>query len=147
MSHFTTIDVRITDIDAVRAACAELGVGLEAGAEARGFGGSRTRGDFVIRLAGPYDAALLRQPDGAYVLSADLWQGHVERELGAGFGRLRQLYGVHKTVIEARRRGLTVRRTAAAGGAVRLVLCGRAGRRSARPALPNRTAPQPGGQP
>ena len=36
MSHFTTIETQIRDIAALKAACAELGVVLEAGAQARG---------------------------------------------------------------------------------------------------------------
>ena len=46
MSHFTTIETQIRDIAALKAACAELGVGLEAGAEARGYGRRQVRGDY-----------------------------------------------------------------------------------------------------
>ena len=123
MSHFTTIAVTIKDIAALRAACAELGLEVLDNTEARGYRNNRIHGDFVIRLKGPYDVALQRQTDGTYGLTADLWNGHVESELGPGLGRLKQLYGVHKTIIEARRKGLSVRRNALANGAVRLTLC------------------------
>ncbi|OGV64620.1 MAG: hypothetical protein A3K19_29785 [Lentisphaerae bacterium RIFOXYB12_FULL_65_16] len=122
MSHFTTIEVQIKDVAALRAACAELGLELRENAVARGYGSSRVRGDYVIRLKGPYDVALTRQPHG-FGLAADLWDGHVERELGPGLGRLKQLYGVHKATAEARRKGLTVRRQALANGGIRLALC------------------------
>ena len=123
MSHFTTINTQIRDITALRAACTELGLEVAENTEARGYGGNSTHGDFVIKLKGPYDVALQRQPDGCYALDADLWQGHVESELGSGFGRLKQLYGVHKATLEARRRGLTVRRQSLANGSLRLVMC------------------------
>jgi len=123
MSHFTTVNTQIRDIAALRAACTELGLEVIENAEARGYASNRVRGDFVIKLNGPYDVALQRRPDGCYALHADLWQGHVERELGSGFGRLKQFYGVHKATLAARRRGLSVRRQQLANGSLRLVMC------------------------
>ena len=123
MSHFTTVAVQINDIAALKAACTEMGLEVLEHAEARGYGTNHTHGDYVIRLQGPYDAALLRQADGSFSVTADLWDGHVERELGKGFGKLKQLYGVHKTTLEARRKGLSVRRQPLAGGGIRLTLC------------------------
>lgn len=123
MSHFTHIETQIRDIDALRDACAELGLAVEANAEARGYGSNRIGGEFVIRLKGPYDAALQKQTDGTYRLTADLWQGHVEKELGRDFGTLKQLYGVHRASREARRRGLSVRRRRLDSGTIRLSLC------------------------
>ena len=123
MSHFTTINTQIKDIDALRAACAELGLPVEPNAEARGYAGNTLAGDFVIHLQGPYDVAVRREASGSYALHADLWRGHVEAELGKDFGRLKQLYGVHKATAEARRKGLNVRRRNLANGTVRLALC------------------------
>ncbi len=123
MSHFTTINTQIKDIEALRLACAEMGLQIEANAEARGYRSNRLRGDYVIRLRGPYDVALCRESTGGYSIHADLWNGHVEAELGQGFGTLKQLYGVHKATTEARRKGLNVRRRQLANGTVRLALC------------------------
>ena len=122
MSHFTTIETQIRDIAALKAACAELGVGLEAGAEARGYGRRQVRGDYVVRLKGPYDIASDRMPDGGYRLTTDWWSGHVEKEVGKKYGRLLQLYGVHKAQIEARRKGLSTQRRTLADGSVKLVI-------------------------
>ncbi|MCF7855681.1 MAG: DUF1257 domain-containing protein, partial [Candidatus Pacebacteria bacterium] len=66
MSHFTTINIQIRDIDAVKAACSELGLSVEENTQARGYGSKRQHGDYVIRLNGPYDVALERQADGSY---------------------------------------------------------------------------------
>lgn len=124
MSHFTTIQTQIKDIDALREACAELGLELLQNAEARGFGSQRQRGDYVLRLKGPYDVALNRQTDGSFGLSTDWWDGHVEQEVGQNYGRLFQLYAVHKASREARQRGLSVQRTRRTDGSIKLTIGG-----------------------
>ena len=82
MSHFTQIDIEIRDIEALKAACDELGLTLKKNAEARGFGGNHRKGEYVIKLKGPYDIALNSRKDGIYKAETDLWEGHVENELG-----------------------------------------------------------------
>lgn len=124
MSHFTTIQTQVRDIDALREACAELGVTLEPSTTARGYSGNAIKGDYVIRLNGPYDVALNRQQDGSYGLTADWWSGHVAREVGENYGRLLQLYGVHKASREARSRGYSVRRVPVRDGNIKLVIEG-----------------------
>jgi len=123
MSHFVSIQTQIKDIEALRSACAELGFGFDENAQARGIG-TEQRGDYVIRLKGPCDIAVQRQPDGTFGLSTDWWGGHVEREVGAKYGRLLQLYAVHKTAREARRRGLSIQRHPLVNGTIKLVLTG-----------------------
>ena len=125
MSHFTTIETEIKDANALKAACAELGFGFLENAKARGFNGRALTGDYVLRLKGPYDIAVSKIGDGAMALACDWWNGHVENEAGKGYGRLLQIYGVHKTAAEARRKGYTVRRRALADGSVKLVIGGR----------------------
>ncbi len=65
-----------------------------------------------IQLKGPYDIAVepARENDGSYGLTTDWWDGHVVKEVGIGYGRLLQSYGVHKTIREARSRGLRTHR-------------------------------------
>ncbi len=122
MSHFTEIKTEIKDIEALRSACREMGLTLLQNAEARGYYENKTKGDYVIRLKGPYDIALNKQPDGTFGLTADLWNGHVEQEVGAGYGKLLQLYGVHKAMAEARKKGHMVRRSQQKDGAIKLVI-------------------------
>jgi len=124
MSHFTSIQTQIKDIEALREACAELGLEVLAKAEARGYGSTAHPGEFVIRLKGPYDVALNRQTDGTFGLTTDWWDGHVEKEVGGNYGRLLQLYAVHKTAREARKRGLSVQRTQRTDGSIKLTLGG-----------------------
>lgn len=122
MSHFTTIETQIRDIAALRSACSELGIELAENTEARGYGGNTRRGDYVIRLRGPYDIAVNRQQDGTLGLTTDWWAGHVEKEVGSKYGRLLQLYGVHKARLEARKKGYSVRRQTLKDGAIKLVI-------------------------
>jgi Protein of unknown function (DUF1257) len=122
MSHFTTIKTQIKDIEALRSACQEMGLSLLQNAEARGYYENRTKGDYIIKLRGPYDIALNKQPDGSFGLTADLWNGHVEQEVGPGYGKLLQLYGVHKATLEARKKGHMVRRSQQQNGAIKLCI-------------------------
>jgi hypothetical protein len=124
MSHFTTIETQIRDIPALQAACRELGLTLLENTDARGYSSNNIKGDLVIRLRGPYDVALNRQQDGSYGLTTDWWAGHVERELGAGYGKLLQLYGVHKAQAEAKRKGYTTRRQSLSDGSIKLTIGG-----------------------
>jgi len=126
MSHFTTILTQIRDVDALESACAELGVELLRDTETRGFAISTRHGELVVRLKGPYDIAANRANpnDGTepYELSTDWWNGHVEREVGPNYGRLLQLYGVHKTMREAAKKHLRVTRRQETDGSIKLTL-------------------------
>ncbi len=76
----------------------------------------------------PSAAAIAVEPakenDGTYGLTTDWWDGHVAKEVGIGYGRLLQTYGVHKTMREARTRGLRVLRNQEQDGSVLLTLEG-----------------------
>lgn len=122
VSHFTTIQTQIKDIEALRSAVNELGLQLIPNATARGFYQQTLKGDFVIRLKGPYDIAVNQQPDGTFGLTTDWWDGHVEKEVGSNFGRLLQLYGVHKASMEARKKGYSVLRKQQPNGSIKLIL-------------------------
>lgn len=123
MSHFTTIKTQIKDVQALRSACAELRLGLQQNAIARGYSSNTTAGDYVIKLNGPYDIAVNKQSDGTFGLTADFWDGHVEKEVGQNYGRLMQLYAVHKAMLEARKKGhLTRRSQQREDGSIKLVI-------------------------
>jgi len=124
MSHFATITTQIKDVAALKGACAEMGFEVVANTTARGYSTNTVHGEHVIRLKGPYDIAVNKQSDGTHGLTTDWWNGHVEREVGPEFGRLLQLYAVHKATAEARKRGHTVQRKALKNGAIKLVIGG-----------------------
>ena len=124
MSHFTTIITQIKDLDALRSALTEMNLPLFPNAKARGYSTTSITGDFVVRLNGPYDIAVNKQHDGTYGLTTDWWAGHVEKEVGPHYGRLLQLYGVHKASREAQRKGYAVRRQAMPNGSIKLCIMG-----------------------
>ncbi len=126
MSHFTTIHTQIRDLDALRDASVEMGFQFLKDSKCRGYAGMTRTAPHVIKLKGPYDIAVdpSKEKDGSYGLTADWWDGHVAKEVGAGFGRLLQHYGVCKTVREARNRGLRSTRRIEADGSVLLTLEG-----------------------
>ena len=126
MSHFTTIQTQIRDLDALADACQEMRLGFVANARCRGYAGITRQAPHVIKLNGPYDIAVDPSPenDGTYGLTTDLWDGHVAKEVGEGYGRLLQCYGIHKTTREARLRGLRTTRKVEADGSILLTLEG-----------------------
>ena len=126
MSHFTTIKTQIRDLDALNDACVEMGFKFQQNCKCRGYAGVTRLAPHVIRLKGPYDIAVDPSPenDGSYGLTTDWWDGHVAKEVGTGYGRLLQAYGVNKTIREAALRGLRATRRIEADGSVLLTLEG-----------------------
>jgi hypothetical protein len=126
MSHFTTIQTQIRDLEALSDACVEMDLKLVPNANCRGYAGVVRKAPHVIELKGPYDIAVEPAPEkeSSYGLTTDWWDGHVAKEVGAGYGRLLQTYGVHKTIREARSRGLRSTRRVEADGSVLLTLEG-----------------------
>jgi hypothetical protein len=107
MSHFTTVNAEIKDLEAMRAAVARMGFELKENVECRYFSGSPVK-ELVIKLPGKYDAALEKQKDGTFRLSADFWGGHVAEYIGEEGKKLMQAYAAEKAKIEARKRGFSV---------------------------------------
>jgi hypothetical protein len=126
MSHFTTIQTQIRDLAALNDACVEMDLKLLQNAKCRGYAGMSRLAPHVIQLKGPYDIAVDPAPenDGSFGLTTDWWDGHVAREVGVGYGRLLQSYGVQKTLREARTRGLRATRKVEADGSILLTLEG-----------------------
>ena len=124
MSHFTTIQTQVRDLEALRDACAEMGLELKSKTPCRGYASAVRKCAHTIRLKGPYDIAVDPAPDGTFGLTTDWWNGHVEREVGPGYGKLLQLYGVHKAMREAKKKGLTARRQALSDGRIKLTIGG-----------------------
>ena len=126
MSHFTSIKTEVRDLDALRFACIELDLKLTPNFPCRGYAGQIRNAEHTIELKGPYDIAVDRsaENDGTYALTTDWWDGHVEREVGPCYGRLLQAYGVHKTFLEARKRGLRPTRRQQEDGSILVTLEG-----------------------
>jgi hypothetical protein len=126
MSHFTTIQTQVRDLVALRDACHELGLELKSKTPCRGYARQTRKCDHTIVLKGPYDIAVEPSDakDGTYGLTTDWWDGHVAKEVGPGCGCLLQSYGVHKTLREARARGLRTQRRVEQDGSILITLEG-----------------------
>jgi hypothetical protein len=125
MSHFVAIKTSVRDVNALRKACEELGLELLEKGTARGFASNTLKAEYVIRLKGPYDVAVnMDKESGSYGFTTDWWGGHVEKEVGAGYAKLLQLYAIHKTQIEARKKGLSCRRQLLGDGSVKIMIGG-----------------------
>jgi hypothetical protein len=124
MSHQTKIRTSITDPEALLAACKEMGLALVPNSRARVYGGTQSQvNEFTIVCPGEYDVSVNKSTDGSsYELSTDWYMGSVEKAVGKQYGKLKQLYGVHKAQKEARKLGYFATRTVNAQGQPRLVV-------------------------
>lgn len=84
MSHFTTIQTQIRDLDALNDACVEMNLKLASNARCRGYAGVTRLAPHVIQLKAPYDVTVDPSPerDGSYGLTTDWWDGHAAKEVG-----------------------------------------------------------------
>lgn len=148
MSHVVSIKTELKDIAAVKAACAELGLTFRENQKTiRWFGkwvndydaedaayklGITTdqygKCDHAIEVPGcNYDIGLIHNPaTNGYKLYFDFYgEGRkIQHALGDNGQKLLQYYAVHKTTIEARRKGWIVQRKTATNGTVQLTVTG-----------------------
>jgi len=137
MSHIVAIQTEIKDIEAVKRACAELGLEFKENQTTCAFWPSQGKPQthpctHAIALpVGHYkmELGLVRQPSGSYTLVGDEllkldnnehgWCerifGRLTNPLGKNFNKLLQLYGVNKATIEAKKRGYLVTRSIVPG--------------------------------
>lgn len=144
MSHTTSIKaIKIQSITALQAAITEMQqagvkISLVPNATPRAYFPNQDgmgKADFVLKLDdAPYDVGLYKTNDG-YEARTDFFAGHVERILGgqarsadtaqqAKLGKMYQLYGVHATMEQCRRKGQSVRRVTKADGTIALEVTG-----------------------
>ena len=144
MSHTTSIkSIKIQSVTALQAAITEMQqagmkISLVPNATPRAYYANQAgmgQADFVIKLDdAPYDVGLYKTDDG-YEARTDFFQGRVERILGAQarsaataqqakLGKMYQLYGVHATMEQCRRKGQSVRRVVKADGTIALEVTG-----------------------
>ncbi|MEK5071703.1 DUF1257 domain-containing protein [Sporosarcina sp. FSL K6-1508] len=121
MSHFTSIKTSIKDIESLKVAAQSLGLIVVENQKARGYMGQKIKGDYVIKLKGPYDIALIKQASGTYEIVTDWWNGHVAKEVGPNGGQLLQNYGVVCAMKIAKERGLEVQHEKLKDGSIRIV--------------------------
>jgi len=110
MSHISTIEIEIRDLDTLKRACLALDLEfLQDRRQFRYYAGFASC-EHAIRVPGAgYELGVVRNESG-YGLLWDSWRagGLVER-LGESAGRLRQAYAVERVKTEARKRGMKIR--------------------------------------
>ena len=72
MSHFTTIKVQIKNSDTLFQVLQELGYQVECNTNVRGYRGTTTLADYVIRQKNGYDLGFRRAGEN-YEIIADFW--------------------------------------------------------------------------
>jgi hypothetical protein len=146
MSHVVAIEMVLTDLAAIKAACKEMGLVFKEnqktfkwwGRWANDYGaadaayrqGIATKDygkcEHAIGVPGTsWEIGLVRSEAG-YKLAFDFYGSSglpiLNAVGGQNAGKFLQTYGVHKATLEARKRGYTVQRKAAKGGAIQLVV-------------------------
>jgi hypothetical protein len=140
MSHVAEIEIQITDLAALAAACRRLGFVFREGQKTYRWYG-RWEGDYplpegfsqedlgkcdhAIQVPGAdYEVGVVKARQGmGYRLLWDFWsQGGLTERLGGKAKKLVQAYGVEKAKREARKQGFSVYETTRKDGSVRLTL-------------------------
>jgi hypothetical protein len=147
MSHVVSIKTELRDIEAVKKACAELGLVFKENQKTiRWFGqwvndysaedaayklGIKTEQygtcDHAIEVPGSdYDVGLLQNPDtGGYRLYFDFFGQHghrIQEAIGQNGQKLLQYYAAHKVAMEAKMKGYFVQRNTTGDGALKLTI-------------------------
>lgn len=132
MSHITTIDIEISNLDALDHAAKELGGLLQRNKTTYNWYGSRPNPcAHAISLPGVHYevgvCANTKKP-GTYTLNFDPYGsgnhgrhdgGRVLQAFGDGLKKLKQLYGVHTATLAAKKKGYLVTRKQV-GGTIKL---------------------------
>jgi uncharacterized protein DUF1257 len=114
MSHFTKCDLKMTNVEALKKALADMEMNVveaEAGQQVvvRGYRGQTLSADLKIDM-GTYDIGVVKNDDGTLDLVADWWgvettKGVSEEELKT---RLKQRYAYHNVLMACEAKGYSV---------------------------------------
>lgn len=136
MSHITKIDIEVTDLIALKAACRRLGFTFAEGQKTYAWFGRFVgdaplpeglsiedlgRCDHAIGIPGAeYEIGVRAERSGFRLLWDSYERGGLEQKVGKGAGLLKQAYGIEKAKIEARRKGYSVYESRKADGSITL---------------------------
>lgn len=127
MSHLTTIDIEVKDLNALATACQSLGLVLRRDQKTfRTYAGARTSCEAAIvdtKNARAYEIGVVRTND-RLVLQYDGWNNGdgMQDIVGNNCSRLVQEYARAVTLRTARQQGMRVSETRMADGSIRLKL-------------------------
>lgn len=117
MSHISTIELQVTDVDALEAACPILGLLFHRNQlQFRNFGGNLTDCQHAISVKGnaeAYELGVVKNPNGTFRFEFDSWNGGrgLMAVVGENCGKLAQEYAAQVAIKQARKQGLKVQRS------------------------------------
>lgn len=126
MSHWTSVQTNIRDINVLEEAARSLGCEVVHNAEARGYYQSLRALMVIIPPESPYDIAANTEESGNISLTTDWYLGYVEKVVGPEFGLLKQRYAVIMTRRQAYALKAAVTEETLQDGSVRLRIKGAA---------------------
>lgn len=142
MSHIAKIELHVTDLEALKAACAQIGLEFVEGQKTyrwygRSIGGQVPQGfttadlghcEHAIRVNGnprAYEIGVVRRRDGkpGYVLHLDEWaNGYgLVQVAGTGCAKLKQAYAEQVACAQLRKQGFRFTRQVKEDGRVQLI--------------------------
>ena len=112
MSHFTTVETKIKDLVALKAALKDLGFEFseaEQGVEVRGYLGQKETAELSIHASKQYDVGVKATANG-YEFVADWWGVETGRGITQEqfVKQVTQRYAYHKVLSEVAKQGFTI---------------------------------------
>ena len=108
MSHISRIELEVNDLGVLGQACKGLGLELVRNKKTFKWYGQDSQCDHAIRVPdASYEIGVVKNGNG-YQLQCDFYDRELGKVIGVNGGLLKQAYALHKTRIEARRKGYSV---------------------------------------
>ena len=112
MSHFSTVETKMNDLECILEAISDLGyecVHSEEGVNVRGYNQQLEKADISIKISGKYDVGIRINENGCELL-ADWWgveatRGITEQQF---VNQVQQRYAYHKVLKEVKKKGYTL---------------------------------------
>lgn len=112
MSHFSTVETKMNDLECLLEAISDLGYTCEhseEGVNVRGYNQQLEKADISIKVSGKYDVGIRVSENGCELL-ADWWgveatRGVTEQQF---VNQLQQRYAYHKVLKEVKKKGYTL---------------------------------------
>lgn len=122
MSHWTTVELQIKSIDALKQACRELGLEFTDELTAVGYAGIKTEVDHNIRVRGTHYTVGVKKEGNTYSLTADFFDRTIRKAIGEDGNQLKQTYATCLAEREARKKGYSVSRQKLENGKMKLTV-------------------------
>ena len=108
MSHLSKIEIEVTDIRVLAAACQRLNLIFQEGKNKFiWFNGHADCNHAILIPGAKYEVGVINNGK-RYDIKCDFFDSGIAKSIGKNGGRLKQAYAAEKTIIEARRKGYSV---------------------------------------